>query len=270
LGPVVAACVDHVVAIPVCGLAARTANGTAQKLRLLVAGSEALTPPARAFRTRRWGTIDRRLRLPGAVLRLARLLVLPIVLGLAIMPLVALVPIPGASLVVAPMLTMLRPSIVAALLILKARLVVLMAGRWLLALADIVGLVVGTIVPVAALGPNPWTASAVHLAGLLHLLLAVRQDDPVVMFCMLQIILGQHRIARRLSISRQREVFLRDMRRRTPDFHFWSIGLEASRQGIVTLSMIIIMAIVLIVIVIAAATAAAMLLSLPHGLPFSR
>jgi hypothetical protein len=180
LGPVVAVRLDHVLTITVYGLAARTAHGTAQKLGLLVTRPEALAPPAGIFCTRRWRAIDHRLRLPSAVLRLAGLLVLPIVLvlpiilGLAIMPLVTLVPVPAASLVVAAMLALLRPSIVAALLVLKARLILLMAGRrWLLALADIVNLLVRTVVPLAALRPYARTACAVHLAGL-HLLLAVR------------------------------------------------------------------------------------------------
>jgi hypothetical protein len=197
LGSVVAARLDHLVTITVAGLAAGTAHGTAQKLWLLVAGPEALAPPAGAFRTRWWCAIDRRLRLPGAVLRLARLLLLPIILGLTIVPLATFVPVPAASLVVAAMLTMLRPPIVAALLVvLEARLFLLMAGRrWLLALADVVGLVVGSVVPLRAIGPHPWAACPVHLTGLLHLLLAVRQDDAIVMFSVLQIILGQHRIA---------------------------------------------------------------------------
>jgi hypothetical protein len=91
------------------------------------------------------------------------------------------------------------------------------------------------------------------------------------MLSVLQIIFGQHRITRRLSVARQRQIFLRDMRRRATDFHFGSVGLEASRQGIIPFPVVIIMAVILVVAVtIIPATAAAMLLSLPHGLPFSR
>jgi hypothetical protein len=83
-------------------------------------------------------------------------------------------------------------------------------------------------------------------------LLAISHDDARIMLGVLQIILCQHGIARRLRIAGERKILLRDMRRRPPDFHVRSVGFEAARQRIVVFP-----------IVIPAATAA-ILLSLPH------
>ena len=71
----------------------------------------------------------------------------------------------------------------------------------------------------------------------------------------LQIVLCQHRIARSLRVAGKCLIFLGDMRRGAADFHIRSVGLEAARQRIVALP---------VVVVPAAPTA--VLLSLPHCL----
>jgi hypothetical protein len=196
--------------------------------------------------------------------RLLRLAIRPVI------PVIALMAITGPPLIVTAIFAMLLPVVIAAVLILKARLIILMPLHgWLIALPHFIRLIVGGVITFEALGSA--MATAVHLtARLLPLLLAVGQYDAVVMLRVLQIILRQHRIARRLSIACQREILLGDMRRRATNLHFGPVGLKASRQGIISLSMVIIVAVTLVVIVIIiSATAAAMLLSLPHGLPFS-
>jgi len=157
---------------------------------------------------------------------LLRLTILPV----AILPVMALVTIPETPLIVAAIFAVLLPVVTAAVLIVKARLLVLMSGhRRLIALPGIVRLIVGRLIALHAVGSHVMPTATVHLARLLHLLLAVSQDDAVVMLRVLQIIFGQHRIACRLSIARKRQIFLGDVGRRAADFHLGSVGLEASR-----------------------------------------
>ena len=109
------------------------------------------------------------------------------------------------------------------------------------------------VADVARLGnPAHALAIAVDRIDRLGQLLAIGHDDARVMLGVLQIVLCQHGIARRLRIAGERKILLRDMRRRTPDFYVRSVGFEAARQRIVVFA-----------IVIPAATAA-ILLSLPH------
>src|SRR6185503_13706779 len=57
------------------------------------------------------------------------------------------------------------------------------------------------------------------------------------------------------GVAREREILLSYVRRRPPDFHLRSVGLEASRKRILALA-----------IVVVATAAATILLSLPHCL----
>ena len=95
-----------------------------------------------------------------------------------------------------------------------------------------------------------------HAVARLLQLLAIGHDDAAVVLGVLQIVLGQHRVARGLRVARERQILLGDMRRRAPDFHVRTIGFEAARQRILALCDSV---------VVAAATAA-ILLSLPHCL----
>jgi hypothetical protein len=99
-------------------------------------------------------------------------------------------------------------------------------------------------------------ATAVH-PGFVRLieLVAVGHDDAVVMLGVLQIVLSQHRVSRRLGIARQRQVFLRNVSGGTADPLGRAVRLEAARQRIV---------VALPAIIVVAATSAAVLLSLPH------
>jgi predicted Kef-type K+ transport protein len=67
-----------------------------------------------------------------------------------------------------------------------------------------------------------------HVARLLQLI-AIGHDDAGVVLGMLQIILGQHRVAGRLRIARESEILLRDMCRRASDFYIRPVGFEAAR-----------------------------------------
>jgi hypothetical protein len=66
-------------------------------------------------------------------------------------------------------------------------------------------------------------AMAVGHISRLTQLLAIRHDDTGVVLGMLEIVLRQHWIARRLSISCERKILLRNVRRRAPDFHIRTV-----------------------------------------------
>jgi hypothetical protein len=105
---------------------------------------------------------------------------------------------------------------------------------------------------VAAIAGQALTAAVDHISRLLQLL-AVSHNDAHVVLGVLQIILCQHRIAGRLSIARESEILLGDMRWRAADFHIRSVGFEAARQRVVAFP-----------VVVVPAAPAAILLSLPH------
>ena len=109
-------------------------------------------------------------------------------------------------------------------------------------------------------------------AALLHLLLAVGEDDAIVMLCVLEIVLCQHRVAGRLRVTGKRDVFLGNVGGRATHLHIGTVGLETPRQRVLALAVVITIVVIARVsaIVVMATTATTMLLSLPHGLPFSR
>jgi hypothetical protein len=118
-------------------------------------------------------------------------------------------------------------------------------------------IIVAEVVAVATLaGHVDALAVAVHIAALLLQLVAIGHDDAVVVLGVLQVIFGEHRVAGRLRVASERQIFLGNMRRSAPDFHVGTIGFETARKRILALS---------IPVVIVAATAA-ILLSLPHCL----
>jgi hypothetical protein len=125
-------------------------------------------------------------------------------------------------------------------------------------------------------------AGLVLLAGVsarLPLLLTVGENDPVVVLCMLQIVLGQHRVAGKLRIPRQRHVLLGDVSGRAAHFHLRPVRLEAARERVLALALVtavvlpvaaaVTPAMTATVAVVAAATAP-VLLTLPHRISFSR
>lgn len=122
--------------------------------------------------------------------------------------------------------------------------------------AHIVVTVVTHVVDIAKLAHAGLAAQECGVtAALLNLLLTEGHDDAIVMLGVLQIALRQHWIAGRLRITGKRDILLGDMRRRAADFYVRTVALKAARQRILALAI--------------ASAATAVLLSLPHGLPFS-
>jgi hypothetical protein len=107
------------------------------------------------------------------------------------------------------------------------------------------------------------------------LLLAISQDDAVVVFGMLEIVLGQNRVAGGLGVAGQLHVFFSDVRRIAANFDIGTSRLEAPSQRVLAFAVVVIVAAALVmaaavaVAIVRSATASAILLSLPHGLPFS-
>jgi hypothetical protein len=102
------------------------------------------------------------------------------------------------------------------------------------------------------------------------LLLAISQDDAVVVFGMLEIVLGQNRVAGGLGVAGQLHVFFGDVRRIAANFDIGTSRLEAPSQRVLAFVVAaLVMAAAVAVAIVRSATASAILLSLPHGLPFS-
>ncbi len=98
-----------------------------------------------------------------------------------------------------------------------------------------------------------------HAALIEHLRLC-GGDDAVVVLGVLEIILREDGIAGRKRIARERDVLLGDMRRRATDFDVRPRTLEAAHQRILRFA---------VVIIVVSTAATTVLLSLPHGLPFT-
>jgi len=64
-------------------------------------------------------------------------------------------------------------------------------------------------------------------------------DDPIVVFGMLVVIFGRNGIAGRLRITRELNIFFRNMRWIAANLYVGPVGLEHARHGIVSLAMII-------------------------------
>jgi hypothetical protein len=130
------------------------------------------------------------------------------------------------------------------------------------AFAEIIALVIAELIAGRVQRITRHTRTARHAqaiserisAALAHLLLSEAHDDAVVVFRVLHVVLGKHGIAGRESVTRQRHVLFRDVRRGAAKFHVRPRALEAPGHRILRLA-------------IATATTA-VLLSLPHWLPF--
>src|SRR5262245_21217637 len=106
--------------------------------------------------------------------------------------------------------------------------------------------VVAKIVARFLLGP-------VIRVGLAELLLR-RRDQSVRMFGVVEIIFGAHRIARRLRVARELDIFVGDVRGRATDLHVRPIGLVDPGERVLTL---------------AVAPPHALVLTVSHGLLFT-
>ena len=118
---------------------------------------------------------------------------------------------------------------------------------------------------------DPLLRHPARLAARHALLLTVGQNDPIVMLSMLQIILGQHRVAGQLRISGERKILLGNVGRRSADLNFGPVRFEASRKRILPFAMMttVVLVVASAMTVVAPATAP-VLLTLPHRIPFSR
>jgi hypothetical protein len=149
--------------------------------------------------------------------------------------------------------------------------------RGLLALAKIVcGLLEATELVAFAVrtGPEPRATAALVICRLARrraLLLAVSQNDPDVMLGVLQVVLRQYWITGSMRIARQRRILLCDVCGCTAHLDFRSVRLKTASQRVLAFAVIVIIVAtaVVIAVVVVPTTPAAMLLSLPHGLPFS-
>ncbi len=137
------------------------------------------------------------------------------------------IPIPAALLLltILPVLTMLTLALVPLPALMALPLMALISLTGWTALAHVAGrclvagvvstfiaaLVVTEVVTGVTILAKPLlTGLAVHISGLLQLV-AIGHDDAVVVFGVLQVVLRQHRIARRQRIARQRLVLLGDV-----------------------------------------------------------
>jgi len=166
-------------------------------------------------------------RLPVGAVAIAVIVALAIRVAVAV-PKTSVVTPEGplvAIVVVAAVLTRLR----VALSMLRGGLE---GGLWEAAVIEqIVGVILAEIIAFeAVIGPTQalLAVAVVALTRLMHLL-AISHDDPAVVLRMLEVVLSQHRIARRLGVARKGDVFLGDMRGRTANFHVRPVRLKAAR-----------------------------------------
>lgn len=96
--------------------------------------------------------------------------------------------------------------------------------------------------------------------ALSDLLLAKRHDDAIIVLCVLQVVLREHRVAARLRVPGEGHIFFSDMSRRSAQLDVRPRAFEAARQRILALAALI------AAIAIIAPASSAVLLSLPHGL----
>ena len=71
-------------------------------------------------------------------------------------------------------------------------------------------------------------AAAIHALTLRIELFAIGHNNAAIVFGMLEIIFRQHRIARRLRVARQGDVFFCNVSGRAPDLNVGAIGFEAA------------------------------------------
>jgi hypothetical protein len=145
----------------------------------------------------------------------------------------------------------------------------LLVGHPVVTVAAVVRCAVVAVRKLAAGGAGIMPAVAVHpFLGLLTLLLAIGENDAIVVFSVLEIILCENVIAGGVGIASELEILFGDVCRRTADLHIGAVGFEAPRQRVLALP-VALMVVVVHTVVIVAAAATTMLLSLPHGLPIS-
>ena len=126
--------------------------------------------------------------------------------------------------------------------------------------------VIVTLVVVLGAVLTQTRAGVAALIARLLQLLTIRHDDAVVVLGVLEIVLSQDRIARGLGIAGERQIFLGDVRGRTPDLDVGTIGLKAARQRVLLVFpvAVVVALTITVAIVIWPTATAAILLTLPH------
>lgn len=208
---------------------------------------------------------------PIAVAILARLIV--------VLPVIVAVVVPLRTIVIALLRLELalrhsfaRATLAAELpatLATQLRLAIAFADLRLRAVAAILVLVVKlfTVMRILRIERLRARQTGLVFAALAHLLLAIGQNDAVVVLGVLQVIFSQHAVTGRQRIAGERYIFLSYVRRRSAHLNVGPGALKTAGQRVLRFAVVVI-ATVIIVIVVAAATAT-ILLSLPHGLPFT-
>jgi hypothetical protein len=118
----------------------------------------------------------------------------------------------------------------------------------------VVAVVVAHVVHVVE-GLTRATGAAHAVAVLTSHLVSEPENDAIVVLGVLEIVLRQHRIAGRLSVTGESRIFVGNVLWIAADFHIGSVRLEAARQRILGFA--------------ATATPPPIVLSLPHGLQLS-
>jgi hypothetical protein len=208
--------------------------------------------------------------------------VLVLVAVLILIPILAGLPVLARLAVIAPVAAILTVSIIPRLLILLPPgvtttliLVAVLRGVSIptgikvtsvlaTGLRGVVAILVALIVFLGPIGTQAARRLTRRVTRLLQLL-AIRHDDAIVMLGVLEIILSQHRIAGRLRVARECQIFLGNMRRRAANFYVRAVRLETARQRVLLMLPVAIVALMIVVAIIIWPTAtAAILLTLPH------
>lgn len=176
-----------------------------------------------------------------------------------------------------PWFTRLAVNRIAGLRIEGARLVVAWADVWLTHLRARARLFGRQRRQIATEGVGLLLAEFATLVELLLLaraavalfvchLLAMGEDDAVVVLGVLEIVLSENRIARRQRITRQRQVLIGDRLGRAGDFSVRTVAVVGARQRVLGLALVVMTptAAALMSAAVAPAPAPPVLLSLPH------
>jgi hypothetical protein len=225
-------------------------------LLTVAAALEAFTAPVATFAAITTIAITIATVLPIAEAAIAAIVTIPVAA-------VAITAIPVVELTATALETLTAAAFVVAVLAFVARLRKLL---WLCVAAEfafIVAVVVAHRHRLTEAGRTRTPRAVLHLATTLgDLLFAERHDDAVIVLGVLEIVLGQHRVTRRLCVARESDVLFRNMGGRAPQLDVRARAFEAPRQRVLTLPILI----VVIIIAVVAAASSAVLLSLPHGL----
>jgi hypothetical protein len=90
-----------------------------------------------------------------------------------------------------------------------------------------------------------------------------RSDQAEIVLGVLIVVFRRYRIARRVRIAGELNVFFGDVRRRSTNFHVRAVRFEHPRHGILVLAMVV----VVIIIVVVSSAHALVVLNVSHGLP---